>query len=114
MKSLTLQIILIVASVLFFSFIINLVRMKKLRLKYALTWLVFSVFLLTISIFPQILISISNLLTIKEPVNTIFLIIITFMLTIILYLTLALSKTSEKVKKLTQEIGIIKNKEDKV
>ena len=39
----TLRTVLIIGSVLFFIFIINMVRIKKLELKYALIWILTSV-----------------------------------------------------------------------
>ena len=112
MKSLTLQIILIVASVLFLAFIINLVRTRKLSLQYALVWLLMGLFLTLIAIFPGILFGITDLLTIKEPVNTIFLITIFFLLIILLSFTISISKHNERIKKLTQELAILKEEKE--
>lgn len=103
-----LQIIMVIASILFLCFVIIMVRNKKIELKYILTWLLAAVVFILLSVFPNLLVLISSLLNIKEPVNTLFLLIIFFMLLIIFTLTLALSRNANKVKTLAQEIGIIK------
>ncbi len=103
-----LQIIMIVSSSLFFLFIFNMVRVKRLELKYALTWILTSFSLILLSVFPQLLKFISNILHIKEPVNALFLSIIFFLLLIVFTLTMSLSRNANRVKTLTQEIGILK------
>lgn len=103
-----LQIIMIFASVLFLSYIILMLRNKKIELKYSLAWLLAGICLLAAALFPDLLKLLSNLLNIIEPVNTLFLSIIFFMLLIVFTLTIALSRNANRVKTLSQEIGIIK------
>lgn len=103
-----LQNILVIASILFFSFILSMVRDKKLELKYALTWILTSFSFIILSIFPEIVRFIAYILHIKEPVNALFLSIIFFLLVIVFTLTISLSRNANRVKTLTQEIGILK------
>ena len=103
-----LQIIMICASLLFLGYIILMLRNKKIELKYSLAWLLAGICLLSTALFPDILKLLSKLLNIIEPVNTLFLSIIFFMLLIAFTLTIALSRNANRVKTLTQEIGIIK------
>ena len=103
-----LQVIMISASVLFLCYIIMMLRNKKIELKYSLAWLLAGTSLLLTAIFPNLLKLLSNLLNIVEPVNTLFLFIIFFMLLIIFTLTIAISRNAIRVKTLTQEIGILK------
>ncbi len=103
-----LQIIMISASLLFLIYIILMLRNKKIELKYTLAWLLAGLSLLIVAIFPSVLRTLSDLLNIVEPVNTLFLCIIFFMLLIIFTLTIALSRNASRVKTLTQEIGILK------
>jgi hypothetical protein len=109
-----LQIILISASVMFLVFVVIMIRNRKIELKYTLAWLLAGVSFLLLAVFPDILVWISSVLNIKEPVNTLFLSIIFFMLLIIFTLTLALSRNANRVKTLTQEIGIIKMELEKL
>ena len=108
MLDLRLQIILLITTVTFFVYIINLVRNKKLELHYTLTWLISTAGLIVITIMPGALRFISEKLNVKEPVNTLFLVMIFFLILIILSLTKAISKAFFRVTTLTQEIGLIK------
>lgn len=109
-----LQLLLILGSIWFFLFIVSMIKKKKLELKYALTWILTSLLFIILSLFPGILYFISSLLHIKEPVNALFLLIIFFLLIIIFTLTLALSKSSNRVAALTQEVGLLKLDHEKL
>lgn len=103
-----LQMIMIIASLLFLCYIVLMLRNKKIDLKYTLAWLLAGICLLASAVFPGLLNMLSDFLNIVEPVHTLFLSIIFFMLLIIFTLTIALSRNANRVKTLTQELGIIK------
>lgn len=103
-----LQIIMVASSVLFLTYVVLMVRNRKIELKYILIWLFAAVSFISVSLFPTILVKLSRLLNIIEPVNTLFLSIIFFMLLIIFSLTVAVSRSASTIKTLAQEIGILK------
>jgi len=105
----TLQIILVISTIIFSAYIISMINKRKLQLKYALTWILTSFVFILISIFPSLLFNLSKILHIFNPVNALFLIIIFFLMIIVFTLSVAISKSSLKVKDLTQEVGILKN-----
>ena len=106
----TLQIILIVSTILFCIFILVVTRKKKLSFKYTLLWLIFGVITLLLAIAPAIVINFSNLRHIEEPTNALFLIYIFLIIIIIFYISIAFSKLFEKVTKLIQENAILRYK----
>lgn len=106
----TLQIILIVSTILFCIFILVVTRKKKLSFKYTLLWLIFGVITLLLAIAPAIVINFSNLIHIAEPTNALFLIYIFLIIVIIFYISIAFSKLFEKVTKLIQENAILRYK----
>lgn len=109
-----LQIIMITASLIFLIYIIVMVSSRRVELKYTLAWLFAGLSLLSAAVFPRLLGLISGLLNIVEPVNTVFLLVIFFLMLILFTMTIALSRSSSKVKTLTQEIGILKLELDKL
>lgn len=109
-----LQIIMIAASLIFLFYIVMMLRNRKIELKYTLTWLFAGLCLISVAVFPGLLRLISNLLNIVEPVNTLFLFIIFFLLLILFTLTIAISRNAIRVKTLTQEIGMLKMELDKL
>lgn len=101
-----LQFTFIITSFLFFMFIIRMIKNSTLNLQYSLVWIALSSSFILLSIFPGILNWLSHLLHIKEPVNSLFLIINFFVLLNLFTLTISLSKYIIKLKNLTQELGM--------
>lgn len=109
MMSLRLQIVLFLIIILGIVYIIKLVKKKYMDLRYALIWIVISICILILTAFPKILDIISEILGIASPVNMLFFFGFCFSIIIIFSLSIALSHLSEKVKRLAQEIAIMKN-----
>jgi len=91
-----------------------MVRNKNLELKHALMWLFTSFTFILLSIFPIIVTKIAVLLHIVEPANSLFLLVLFFLLIIIFTLTVTLSKSVNKINTLVQEIGLMKLSIDKL
>jgi len=104
----------IVASLIFLFYIVMMLRNRKIELKYTLAWLFAGLCLIIVAVFPGLLRLLSNLLNIVEPVNTLFLFIIFFLLLILFTLTIAISRNAIRVKTLTQEIGMLKMELDRL
>lgn len=114
MISFKLQIILLVFSTVTFIFLINMIKKYVLELKYSLLWLLLSILTIIFSVIPQISLIISEVMGTEKPVNALFFLGIIGSLSIIFSLTVALSQLSNKVKQLTQEIGILKEEIEKM
>lgn len=101
------QIILIVGIVLLLLFILNMIRKRKLELKYSLVWLIVLVFLLVIACMPEKLQEIANALGIYSPVNMIFFLGFVFSLVIIFVLTVTVSRLSARIRRLAQIVAMM-------
>jgi len=95
--------VIIVALVIFF---ISMLRKQKLDLKYCLVWLFALLGVAVFCIFPQLLAGFSSLLGIELPVNALFLICIAFLTCVCISLTIVVSRLSDRLRKLTQNIAI--------
>ncbi|WP_042462528.1 DUF2304 domain-containing protein [Neobacillus dielmonensis] len=114
MITIKLQIILLLASVLTFLVIINLIRKYNLELRYSLLWLFFCIVNVLLAAFSNIAVNIAGLLSIKEPVNAIFLLSFIFQFFLIFSLTLTISRVSNKFTQLVQEVGLLKKEVEKL
>ncbi|XJZ28582.1 DUF2304 domain-containing protein [Bacillota bacterium Lsc_1132] len=108
MITIQLQIILFIASIITLLVIINMIRKYNLELKYSLLWLFFSVGNILLAAFSDIAKTTANLLSIKQPVNAIFLLSFIFQFFLIFSLTLTISRISNKFTQLVQEVGLLK------
>lgn len=106
----TLQILLIIATILFTIFIIVKTSRKKLNYKLTLLWLCFGLFIIILAIFPQTIMEISKILHIETPVNALFLIFIFLLIVVVFYLSAEVSKMQNKITTLVQENSLIKKK----
>ena len=115
--SLTLQLLLIIVTVVFFIILVKNVKKGKLRTDYALAWILCSITLIILSIFPQIAFLIARLIGVISTANMVFAAII-FMLIILVYILFnKVSMLEEKQKNLIQYVAILEKKlkdEDKL
>ena len=102
-----LRILLIAALLLILVWMVRKVRKNKLDLKYTLSWMLLDVVLILLALFPGILSVVSGFFGIYDPVNMIFFCGFAFSLIIIYTLTAAVSKLSEEVRCLTQDIALM-------
>lgn len=106
--SFRLQIIIIVCMLLILLYIFKLMKHKRLDFKFAIGWLFIDICIIVLASCPMLLIKISELLGIASPVNMLFFFGFCFSVAIIFVLSMAVSKLTERVKKLSQEIAIIR------
>lgn len=95
--------------IIFAIIIINCIRTNKLNLKYALVWLATLLAMLIAILIPNFLEFMANLLGFELVSNMIFLFAILILLLLTLSLTIIVSKQSNMIRLLTQEISIIKS-----
>lgn len=110
MMTVKLQLIIGFFLVLALIAITNMIRQRKLELKYALSWLIAIAFVLVLDCFPILLVKLSAFLGIWAPVNMIFFLGFCFSLMIIFILTVTLSRMSERVRKLAQAVALNEEK----
>ena len=97
-------------SITFLIVVIELVRKNKLQERYSLLWIFMSVILLVLSSTPKIINSLADWLDIKNPPSFLFLFGLVYLLIYNLHLTTVVSKQSEKITRLAQEIALLKEK----
>ena len=103
-----LQYFFIVASIITFVFVIKKIQKHGLDIADAITWILWALLLLVISIFPQIPTWISNTLGFMSPSNFIFCLFIFFLYIMVFNQNAQISKLKEKQKDLIQKLSIEK------
>lgn len=103
----------IALALIFILIVIDLVRKNKLLEKFSILWLIFSFGILILALFPDLTIKIAEKLNILYAPALLFLAGILFLLFYVLYLTKCISKQEKRIIKLTEELSILKEKEEK-
>lgn len=106
------QIIVAIVIVLALCVIVNMIRRKALELRYALTWLGVGVVVLILDLFPGLMAYLSKLMGIALPSNMLFFLGFCFSLAIIFGLTIAVSRMSNRINDLTQEMALYMKREE--
>ncbi|HHY24759.1 MAG TPA: DUF2304 domain-containing protein [Clostridiaceae bacterium] len=103
----------IIFSLVFLFTVVELVRKGKLQEKYSILWIFMSIVLLVLSSTPIVINKLADWLDIKNPPSFLFLFGLVYLLIYNLHLTIVVSKQSEKITRITQEIALIKEKNER-
>ena len=110
--SLRLQVVIAIAVVIAILYIGNLVRIRRLELKYALIWFFVGILLLIFDLFPGLLQVMTQALGITLPINMLTFLGLLFVLMILFSQTIVISNLTRKCQRLTQEVGLLYKKVD--
>ena len=108
-----LRLTIIVIIIALLAFFVILLRRQTLDLKYCLVWIFALLGVAVFVIFPQLLGGLTKLLGIEVPVNTFYLICIAFLTCICISLTIVVSRLSNRLRELTQNIAIMESERGK-
>jgi hypothetical protein len=108
--SLRLQIILLVFLGIGLAVVVNMVRKRILELKYVLVWLFADLVLVILVLFPSLIKGITRILGIQSTMNMIFFLGFLLSLVIIFTLTVAISKVTAEVRRMSQTIAMLDKK----
>ena len=75
-----LRIVLIVSSILMLIYMLKKVKKSKVQIEHTIFWIIFGVFLILISLIPQIVYLFAHLLGIQSPANLVLVFIIFILL----------------------------------
>ncbi|MGJ7045382.1 DUF2304 domain-containing protein [Thermoanaerobacterium thermosulfurigenes] len=103
----------LIFSILFLIIIIVEIKKGNLLEKYSLFWIFFSVVMIVISANLRFLNLLSRALHIYYAPSVLFLLGLLFIISYCFHLTLIISKQTESIVKLTQEVAILKNMVEK-
>lgn len=108
MMSLRLQMGIILVMLLVAGGIVRLLRKKKIDFRYGLAWLLVDGCIIVLTLFPRVFYWLSDVLGIASPVNMMLFAGLCLALVVIFTLSMSVSNLSDRVRKLSQEIAIIR------
>lgn len=98
----------VVALLLVVVIITHFVKKNRITVKYAIIWYIALLVLILFSIFPELLGWLTNLVGMQLSSNFLFVLLIAFLFFICISLTIIVSEQKEQIRKLIQEVSIIK------
>ena len=103
----TYQILSIVGSIFILLMLVELVRRGKLKENYSLLWFGIAIVFLVFSVWPDLLLYLASLLGIEYAPSALFLILIVSLYLLSIHFSVVISELSEKIKNLSQKIGLL-------
>jgi hypothetical protein len=102
------HVIALVGTALILAGIVELLRRRQLKEKYAVLWLVVGVVLVIFTAFPALLTSIAAALGVAVPTNLLFFVAIMFLVGVVLHLSWEVSRLENETRKLAEDVAILR------
>ncbi len=93
---------------LFFGWVVYLVRFHRLSLRDSLLWMLSTVAVFVLALFPRLLQALARALAVEVPSNALFALAILYLTLNVLSLTIALSNSTSRTRRLTQECALLR------
>lgn len=93
---------------LFLAWVLRLIRTHRLTLRDSLAWLISTGSALLVTAFPTLLVRVAHLVGIQVPANALFGAGLLYLALNVLVVTLGVSSTSERLRRLTQECALLR------
>ena len=103
-----------VLCLLIVAVVLEMVRRKKLREKYALLWLVVGLATLILAAWPELLGIVARLVGIALPSNLIFILSILLLLGVCLHLSWEISCVEDETRTLAEEVAILRTQVERL
>ena len=108
MMSVRLQLGIIFIMLVVVGIIVHFLRKKSIDFRYALAWIFVDICIIILALFPQAMIWLSKVLGVASPVNMVLFVGLCLALLVIFSLSMSVSRLADRVRKLSQEIAIIR------
>jgi hypothetical protein len=99
-----------VASVVLLGIVIELIRTRKLRERYALLWLATAGVIIVFAVWRSGLHNLSRALGIAYPPNALFVLAMLFVLVLLLHFSTVISKLTDRTTHLTQRLALLEER----
>ncbi len=93
-------------AVIILAIVIWMLLTRTLREKYAVMWLIIAIAVLILGLFPQLLVSATDLLGVQLPSNLLFALAIVLLLGVALHLSWELSQAEDEIRRLAEEAAL--------
>ncbi|GAY09199.1 DUF2304 domain-containing protein [Pseudonocardia sp. N23] len=112
MTDLRLTIFSVVVAVAALVLVVELLRRRRLREKYAVIWVVISICTLVLAIFPSLLLGVARAIGIQTPSNLLFFGSLLVLFAVSLQLSREVGLLEEQSRRLAEEVGALRLRVD--
>ena len=94
------------------AIIIWMLLSKRLREKYAILWLIIGIGMLVLTVFPDLLVWLSNVLGVQVPSNLLFVGALALLVGVTLHQSWELSTAEDETRRVAEEVAILRAEVD--
>lgn len=98
----------IVSALITLVAILDLLRRRQLREKYAVLWLLVCLFVAGFAAFPRSLTALSRFVGVKTPINLLFFAAVLVLLVVCVQLSYEMGRLEDETRALAEEVGILR------
>jgi len=89
-------------------FLVNLMRKRRLREKYAIIWLLLATVIVVVGAFPQTVLWLTRVVGVEIPANLVFAVAIMVLLIVCIQLSTEVTAIEEKTRTLVEEVALLR------
>lgn len=108
------QVVGIIGAAMVLAVMVELLRRRQLREKYAALWLLVGLAVLTLALAPGLLAWVAASLGFEVPANFLFLVALILLLGVTVHLSWELSRVEEETRSLAEDVGILRLEVDRL
>lgn len=102
------QVVGIIGAAMVLTVMVELLRRRQLREKYAALWLLVGLAVLALALFPGLLAWVANALGFEVPANFLFLVALILLLGVTVHLSWELSRVEEETRSLAEDVALLR------
>jgi len=102
------QVVGIIGAAMVVMVMVELLRRRQLREKYAALWLLVGLAVLVLALFPGLLVWVANALGFEIPANFLFLVALILLLGVTVHLSWELSRVEEETRSLAEDVALLR------
>lgn len=101
------QMVVLVFALVVLLAILELIRRRELREKYAILWFLLGATMVNLAAFPELLEWAADRLGVIEPANLLFFVAVLVLFLVVVHLSWELSRLERKTRRLAEEVAIL-------
>lgn len=101
-------------SILLVLFVAHLLRTRRLREKYAAVWIVLTLAVVVVGVFPQVAFWLAGLVGVQTPANLVFALAVVVLLLVCVQLSVEVSGLEEETRTLAEEVALLHHEQGRV
>ena len=106
-----LKLIAVIFLLIVMGIITHFVKKNKIIIRYSILWFVSLIILIVFTIFPEVLGWLTKFVGFELSSNFLFILLIAFLFFICISLTIIVSEQKEQIRRLIQEVSMLRSKE---